>query len=83
MKPPVSLGAKSPISSMEDSFMSYSFSVSELRPRTANIPLYARQRTRPLTWTCEAMMELWRNSRSGEKLKQVSRVEYLQYYILR
>lgn len=39
MKPVVSVGAKSPISSMLDSDMSYSFSVSEERPRMEMLPL--------------------------------------------
>ena len=39
MNPPVSLGAKSPISSIELSLMSYSFSELELRPKTAKVPL--------------------------------------------
>jgi hypothetical protein len=39
MKPVVSVGAKSPISSMLDSDMSYSFSVSEERPRMETLPL--------------------------------------------
>lgn len=39
MKPVVSAGEKSPISSMLDSDMSYSFSVSDERPRTDTQPL--------------------------------------------
>ncbi len=67
MKPVVSAGSKAPISSMEDSEASYSFSVSEERPRTYMLPLYARQRTCPLTFFWEEMMESVKNSRSGEK----------------
>lgn len=39
MKPPVSEGEKSPISSMDDSSMSYNFSVLLERPITENVPL--------------------------------------------
>lgn len=61
MKPVVSAGLKSPISSILLSLASYSAAVPEVRPRMLSLPLYALQRTTPLT-------DFWLAARLADKL---------------
>jgi hypothetical protein len=56
MNPAVSGGEKSPISSIERSLASYSFSVSDHLPITLKEPLYARHLTDPFTFCRDAVI---------------------------